>query len=146
MADAFEAMTAARPYRMTPLTNEQAMAELRKFAGIQFDPEVVDAFARTHWAAGINDPGREPPSPRPPVPLLSQAATPDGPRRAVGRSARIAARQHASGRQRTDPSTPRPDTIPGCSSRDRPRADRRARSPAARLDNLARGPAALDPA
>ncbi len=38
VADAFEAMTAARPYRMTPLTTEQALGELRKFAGIQFDP------------------------------------------------------------------------------------------------------------
>ena len=47
VADAFEAMTAARPYRMTPLTNEQALAELRKFAGVQFDPVVVDAFVRT---------------------------------------------------------------------------------------------------
>jgi len=74
VADAFEAMTAARPYRMKPLTNDQAMAELRKFAGIQFDPAMVDAFARTHWAAGINDPGRAP-EPRPPVPLLAQAAS-----------------------------------------------------------------------
>ena len=57
VADAFEAMTAARPYRLTPLTGEQAMAELRKFAGIQFDPEIVDAFTKTHWAAGINDAG-----------------------------------------------------------------------------------------
>ena len=39
-------MTAQRPYRMTPLTPEQALAELRKFAGIQFDPAVVDAFVR----------------------------------------------------------------------------------------------------
>ncbi len=38
VADAFEAMTAARPYRMTPLTQVQALAELRKFGGIQFDP------------------------------------------------------------------------------------------------------------
>ena len=74
VADAFEAMTAARPYRMKPLTNDQAMAELRKFAGIQFDPSMVDAFTRTHWAAGINDPGRAP-GPRPPVPLLAQAAS-----------------------------------------------------------------------
>jgi hypothetical protein len=73
VADAFEAMTAARPYRMKPLTADQAMAELRKFAGVQFDPVVVDAFARTHWAAGVNDPGRAS-EPRPPVPLLSQAA------------------------------------------------------------------------
>ena len=46
VADSFEAMTAARPYRMTPLSEEQALAELRKFSGIQFDPEVVAAFER----------------------------------------------------------------------------------------------------
>jgi putative nucleotidyltransferase with HDIG domain len=57
-ADAFEAMTAQRPYRMTPLTSEQALGELRKFAGIQFDPVVVDAFVRTDWARGVSDPGR----------------------------------------------------------------------------------------
>ena len=60
-------MTAKRPYRMTPLTAEQALAELRKFAGIQFDPEVVDAFVRTSWVDGIRiravaNPMRAPPS------------------------------------------------------------------------------------
>jgi HD-GYP domain-containing protein (c-di-GMP phosphodiesterase class II) len=72
VADAFEAMTAARPYRMTPLTNEQALAELRKFAGIQFDPVVVDAFVQTHHVDGVADPGRlaEPRL----IPLLSAAA------------------------------------------------------------------------
>jgi hypothetical protein len=50
VADAFEAMTAARPYRMTPLTIEQALAELRKFGGVQFDPDVVDAFFKTKWS------------------------------------------------------------------------------------------------
>jgi putative nucleotidyltransferase with HDIG domain len=58
VADAFEAMIAARPYRMTPLTPEQALAELRKFGGIQFDPEVVDAFVRTKWVNGVRDSGR----------------------------------------------------------------------------------------
>jgi putative nucleotidyltransferase with HDIG domain len=72
VADAFEAMTAARPYRMTPLTGEQALAELRKFAGVQFDPEVVDAFVRTNWADGVPDPGRTA-EPRQ-IPLISQAA------------------------------------------------------------------------
>ena len=72
VADAFEAMTAARPYRMKPLTAEQALGELRKFAGIQFDPEVVDAFVRTKWVQGTADPGRSIP-PRP-VPLISQTA------------------------------------------------------------------------
>ncbi|HEX5395665.1 MAG TPA: HD-GYP domain-containing protein [Candidatus Limnocylindria bacterium] len=41
VADSYEAMTSARPYRKTPLTHEQAIAELRKFSGIQFDPELV---------------------------------------------------------------------------------------------------------
>jgi HD-GYP domain-containing protein (c-di-GMP phosphodiesterase class II) len=72
VADAFEAMTAARPYRMTPLTAEQALAELRKFAGVQFDPIVVDAFVRTHHVDGVADPGRRP-EPRQ-IPLIAQAA------------------------------------------------------------------------
>jgi putative nucleotidyltransferase with HDIG domain len=71
VADAFEAMTAARPYRMTPLTPEQALAELRKFGGIQFDPAVVDAFVRTKWARDLADPGREEVRE---VPLIGQAA------------------------------------------------------------------------
>jgi putative nucleotidyltransferase with HDIG domain len=70
VADAFEAMTAARPYRMTPLTTEQALAELRKFAGIQFDPVVVDAFVKTHHVEGVPDPGRTV-QPRP-IPLIGQ--------------------------------------------------------------------------
>jgi putative nucleotidyltransferase with HDIG domain len=78
VADAFEAMTAARPYRMTPLTPEQALGELRKFAGVQFDPVVVDAFVRTSHAHGVQDPGRTPeptPIPRPrPLPSLADAA------------------------------------------------------------------------
>jgi putative nucleotidyltransferase with HDIG domain len=72
VADAFEAMTAARPYRMTPLTSEQALAELRKFAGVQFDPVVVDAFVKTTWVDGVPDAGR-PAEPRQ-IPLLAQAA------------------------------------------------------------------------
>jgi putative nucleotidyltransferase with HDIG domain len=72
VADAFEAMTAARPYRMTPLTNEQALAELRKFAGVQFDPVVVDAFVKTPYADGVPDPGR--PAGLRQIPLIAQAA------------------------------------------------------------------------
>jgi putative nucleotidyltransferase with HDIG domain len=78
VADAFEAMTAQRPYRMTPLTPAQALAELRKFAGIQFDPVVVDAFVKTHWVEGVEDPGQSV-APRPlqprTVPFLGDAAT-----------------------------------------------------------------------
>ncbi len=72
VADAFEAMTAARPYRMTPLTPEQALGELRKFAGIQFDPVVVDAFVRTAHVDGVPDPGR-PAEPRS-IPFIAHAA------------------------------------------------------------------------
>jgi HD-GYP domain-containing protein (c-di-GMP phosphodiesterase class II) len=72
VADAFEAMTAQRPYRMTPLTPEQALGELRKFAGIQFDPTVVDAFVRTSWVHGVPDPGRRE-EPRQ-IPLIGHVA------------------------------------------------------------------------
>lgn len=54
VADAFEAMTADRPYRKA-LSVGQGLAELRKFSGVQFDPEVVDAFVRTHWAEDTGD-------------------------------------------------------------------------------------------
>ena len=50
VADAFEAMTASRPYRPTPLAPSEALAELRRYAGIQFDPQIVDAFAGTKTA------------------------------------------------------------------------------------------------
>ncbi|MGZ3640907.1 MAG: HD-GYP domain-containing protein [Candidatus Limnocylindrales bacterium] len=73
VADAFEAMTAARPYRLQPLTREQALLELRRYAGIQFDPVVLDAFARTDYVRDVADPGRPPAAPRP-IPLLAQAA------------------------------------------------------------------------
>jgi putative nucleotidyltransferase with HDIG domain len=72
VADAFEAMTAARPYRMTPLTAEQALSELRKFAGIQFDPVIVDAFVKTHYVHDVPDAGRH--MQLQPIPLISQAA------------------------------------------------------------------------
>jgi response regulator RpfG family c-di-GMP phosphodiesterase len=65
-------MTAARPYRMTPLTPEQALTELRKFAGIQFDPVVVDAFVRTSWVDGIIETGG-PPDLRA-IPTIAQVA------------------------------------------------------------------------
>jgi HD-GYP domain-containing protein (c-di-GMP phosphodiesterase class II) len=70
VADAFEAMTADRPYRKA-LSTEQALGELRKFAGVQFDPEVVDAFVRTSWADDVAEPGE--PDLRP-IPLLGQVA------------------------------------------------------------------------
>ncbi len=43
VADAFDAMTSARSYRMA-LSQQYALAELRKNSGGQFHPDVVDAF------------------------------------------------------------------------------------------------------
>ncbi len=43
IADAFDAMTSNRPYRMA-LTQEEAFRELRDGAGTQFDPDMVEAF------------------------------------------------------------------------------------------------------
>ena len=43
VADAYEAMTADRPYR-SALAADEARAELRRGAGTQFDPHVVAAF------------------------------------------------------------------------------------------------------
>jgi hypothetical protein len=68
VADAFEAMTADRPYRKA-LSIDQALAELRKFAGVQFDPEIVDAFVKTSWVEDAHEPGE--PDLRP-IPLLGQ--------------------------------------------------------------------------
>jgi len=45
VADAFEAMTSDRPYRNAP-GQDFAIAELRRHAGTQFDPGVVDALCR----------------------------------------------------------------------------------------------------
>jgi len=43
IADSFDAMTSARPYRPA-LSHEEAVKELRQGAGIQFDPKLVEAF------------------------------------------------------------------------------------------------------
>ncbi len=45
VADGFEAMTSERPYRR-PLTEEEALAELGKGAGTQWDPQVVEVFVK----------------------------------------------------------------------------------------------------
>jgi putative nucleotidyltransferase with HDIG domain len=45
VVDAFAAMTAHRPYRSRSLTKEEAIHELHKNVGTQFDPEVVEVFS-----------------------------------------------------------------------------------------------------
>jgi diguanylate cyclase (GGDEF)-like protein len=44
VCDSFDAMTSPRPYA-EPMSTQQAIRELLRCAGTQFDPEVVDAFA-----------------------------------------------------------------------------------------------------
>jgi diguanylate cyclase (GGDEF)-like protein/PAS domain S-box-containing protein len=43
VADTFDAMTSARPYR-SPLSDETAINEIEKNSGTQFDPEIVRVF------------------------------------------------------------------------------------------------------
>ena len=45
IADAYDAMTSDRPYRKA-LTREEALAELKRCAGQQFDPDLVERFIR----------------------------------------------------------------------------------------------------
>jgi len=44
LADAYDSMTSARAYRKTPLSKEEAIIEIRKNTGTQFDPKIVEAF------------------------------------------------------------------------------------------------------
>lgn len=43
VCSAYDAMTTTRPYRRA-MAMPAVLAELRRFAGIQFDPDVVEAF------------------------------------------------------------------------------------------------------
>ena len=46
IADAYDAMTSVRVYRKKPLTKIQAIEELSKNSGTQFDPKVVELFIK----------------------------------------------------------------------------------------------------
>jgi diguanylate cyclase (GGDEF)-like protein len=45
IADAYESMTSVRPYRK-PMSHRDAIKELKKCAGTQFNPELVDKFVQ----------------------------------------------------------------------------------------------------
>ncbi|MFC6081624.1 HD-GYP domain-containing protein [Sphaerisporangium aureirubrum] len=57
VADAFDSMTSDRSYRKAK-SIEEALTELRKAAGTQFDPEMVTAFIRAVDRKGWDPPGR----------------------------------------------------------------------------------------
>ena len=75
VVDAFEAMTVGRPYR-EPLSEAEALVELRRCAGTQFDPRVVEEFGR------MVDEGRR--RRRPPPPSSRARPRPGGPMPSVG--------------------------------------------------------------
>ena len=80
IADAYEAMTSSRPYRKTPLSHEQAIGELEKFSGIQFDPEIVPILVNLPREILDRPPDREDELPsmlRTPDPRDRPAAQPD---------------------------------------------------------------------
>jgi hypothetical protein len=69
VADAFDAMTSNRSYRGARSV-EAAVADLREWAGTQFDPALVDAFVTALEREGW-------PQPEPPVPVPGGAAAAD---------------------------------------------------------------------
>ena len=81
LADAFDAMTSTRPYRVG-LPLEFAMQEMKKMAGRQFCPECVDAFIRVLKSKGVLEEEGE-----------KEASHPGGPVSTVGapETARVAA-------------------------------------------------------
>jgi diguanylate cyclase (GGDEF)-like protein len=93
IADAYDAMTHDRPYKRA-IGHEQAISELRRHAGTQFDPELVELFCdlfgqmapepdptvvAINGAAAAHDPQPEP-GPRP-VELTNESARPPRRRR-----------------------------------------------------------------
>jgi putative two-component system response regulator len=49
VADAYEAMRSPRSYRKVPFSTEEAVLEIKKHTGTQFDPKVVDAFLKVAY-------------------------------------------------------------------------------------------------
>jgi putative nucleotidyltransferase with HDIG domain len=47
VVDSFHSMTSSRPYRKA-LSDAEALAELRRGSGVQFDPRIIDAFMTMH--------------------------------------------------------------------------------------------------
>jgi len=54
VADAFDAITFDRPYRKG-ISADKAVKEIQHCSGSQFDPKVVDAFARAYYKGVLNE-------------------------------------------------------------------------------------------
>ncbi len=87
IADAYEAMTSSRPYRKTPLTHEVAIDQLEKFAGIQFDPEIVPILVNLDRTILDRPPDRPDELPT----MLHQSDLQDASAKAAGASASASA-------------------------------------------------------
>ena len=84
LADAFDAMTSTRPYRVG-LPLEFAIQEMQKQAGRQFCPDCVDAFVRVLRSTAVADSlAQDPPAPAPAAPLSAGEAPGAGPADGAG--------------------------------------------------------------
>jgi HD-GYP domain-containing protein (c-di-GMP phosphodiesterase class II) len=59
VVDAYESMTSGRPYRQA-MSHDEAVRELRRCVGSQFDAKVVDAFTQLFGGQKITDMIRAP--------------------------------------------------------------------------------------
>ena len=84
VADAFDAMTSERVYRPA-MTVENALAELGRGQGTQFDPQIVEVFCEAAASGELNLEGKvanDPAALAEPEPIINRAAAPnEGPSR-----------------------------------------------------------------